>query len=141
MKFNSLAEQHINKALQAGGVEDFYDFLDLLNGQTKMNGGNHTRANTEDLLIATRGKGLERQNASIKQVIYSPLGEHSQKPAEARHRLEKLYGDVSRIELFSRCAAPGWHHWGNQAENPDVIMSPGYVGKPDPLLEVAYAGR
>ena len=141
VKFNSLAEQHINKALQAGGVEDFYDFLDLLNSQTRMNGGNHTRANTEDLLIATRGKGLERQNASVKQVIYSPLGDHSQKPAEARYRLEQLYGDVSRIELFSRCAAPGWHHWGNQAEHPDVIMSPGYVGIPGSLLEVAYAGR
>ncbi|HIB9039719.1 TPA: MT-A70 family methyltransferase, partial [Citrobacter braakii] len=92
VKFNSLAEQHINKALQAGGVEDFYDFLDLLNSQTRMNGGNHTRANTEDLLIATRGKGLERLNAGVKQVIYSPLGEHSQKPAEARYRLEQLYG-------------------------------------------------
>lgn len=107
VKFNPLAEQHINKALQAGGVEDFYDFLDLLNVQTRMNGGNYTRANTEDLLIATRGNGLERQCASIKQVIYSPLGEHSQKPAEARYRLEKLYGDVPRIELFSRSVRLG----------------------------------
>lgn len=127
VKFNQLAEQHINKALQAGGVEDFYDFLDLLNDQTRMNGGNYTRANTEDMLIATRGNGLERQCASIKQVIYSPLGEHSQKPAEARFRLEKLYGDVPRIELFSRCGAPGWDHWGNQAESPDVEFFPGNV--------------
>lgn len=89
--------------------------------------GNGTRANTEDLLIATRGKGLERQNASVKQVIYSPLGEHSQKPAEARYRLEQLYGDVSRIELFSRCAAPGWHHWGNQSVKPDLHLIPGSV--------------
>lgn len=59
-----------------------------------------------------RGNGLERKCASIKQVIYSPLGEHSQKPAEVRLRLEKLYGDVPRIELFSRCGAPGWDHWG-----------------------------
>lgn len=43
VKLNSLAEQHINKALQAGGVEDFYDFLDLLNAQTRMNGGNYNR--------------------------------------------------------------------------------------------------
>ncbi|OUF20906.1 hypothetical protein AZ039_001584 [Enterobacter kobei] len=105
VKFNPLAEQHINKALQAGGVEDFYDFLDLL--------------------IATRGNGLERQCASIKQVIYSPLGEHSQKPAEARFRLEKLYGDVPRIELFSRCGAPGWDHWGNQAESSALELIPG----------------
>lgn len=127
VKFNPLAEQHINKALASGNVEDFYDFLDLLNVQTRMNGGNYTRANTEDLLIATRGKGLERLSASVKQVIYSPLGEHSQKPAEARFRLEQLYGAVPRIELFSRSGATGWDHWGNQAERPAIHLLPGVV--------------
>ncbi|EPV5048319.1 MT-A70 family methyltransferase [Cronobacter malonaticus] len=125
VKLNQLAEQHINKALEAGEVEDFHDFLDLLNAQTRMNGGNHTRANTEDLLIATRGTGLERKDASVKQVIYSPLGRHSAKPWEARHRLERLYGDVPRIELFSRSAAPGWDHWGNQCESSAVQLLPG----------------
>lgn len=129
VKLNQLAEQHINKALEAGEVEDFHDFLDLLNAQTRMNGGNHTRANTEDLLIATRGTGLERKDASVKQVIYSPLGRHSAKPWEARHRLERLYGDVPRIELFSRSAAPGWDHWGNQCESSAVKLLPGFVTK------------
>ncbi|ELQ6039762.1 DNA methyltransferase [Cronobacter sakazakii] len=129
VKLNQLAEQHINKALGAGEVEDFHDFLDLLNAQTRMNGGNHTRANTEDLLIATRGTGLERKDASVKQVIYSPLGRHSAKPWEARHRLERLYGDVPRIELFSRSAAPGWDHWGNQCESSAVKLLPGFVTK------------
>lgn len=82
VKFNPLAEKHINKVLQAGRVEDFYDFLDLLNAQTRMNGGNYTRANTEDLLIATRGNGLERKCASIKQVIYS----HSVSTARSQQR-------------------------------------------------------
>ncbi len=127
VKLNALAEQHINKALNAGEVMDFYDFLDLLNSQTRMNGGNHTRANTEDLLIATRGRGLERRDAGVKQVIYSPLGEHSEKPAEVRYRLERLYGDVPRIELFSRRAVTGWDHWGNQAEAPAVQLLPGTV--------------
>lgn len=127
VKLNQLAEVRINKALQEGEVADFYDFLDLLNAETRMNGGNHTRANTEDLLIATRGRGLERKDAGVKQVIYSPLGEHSQKPAEARHRLERLYGDVARIELFSRNPAEGWDHWGNEASNPAVYLSPGVV--------------
>ena len=127
VKLNQLAELRITKALAEGELADFYDFLDLLNVQTRMNGGNYTRANTEDMLIATRGNGLERQCASIKQVIYSPLGEHSQKPAEARFRLEKLYGDVPRIELFSRCGAPGRDHWGNQAESTAVELIPGVV--------------
>ena len=127
VKLNTLAEQHINKALDTGLVEDFYDFLNLLNEQTRMNGGNHTRANTEDMLIATRGRGLERCDAGVKQVIYSPLGKHSEKPAEARLRLEQLYGNVSRIELFSRSNVPGWAHWGNQANAPAVDLLPGYV--------------
>lgn len=125
VKLNQLAEQHINKALAAGEVEDFYDLLGLLNAQTRMNGGNYTRANSEDMLIAVRGAGIERVNASVKQVIYSPLGEHSAKPWEARHRLELLYGDVPRIELFSRGNAAGWHHWGNQNPRNDIDLLPG----------------
>ncbi|QUT13809.1 MT-A70 family methyltransferase [Rahnella inusitata] len=127
VKLNQLAEQHINKALAAGEVQDFYDFMDLLNTQTRMNGGNYTRANSEDLLIAVRGTGLERLSASVKQVIHSPLGEHSAKPWEARHRLELLYGDVSRIELFSRGDAEGWHHWGNECPRSDIGLLPGGV--------------
>ncbi len=127
VKLNALAETHINVAIEAGEIQDFYDFLALLNAQTRMNGGNHTRANSEDLLIATKGKGLERKNAGVKQVIYSPLGSHSQKPEEARRRLEELYGDVSRIELFSRTAAPGWDAWGNEAEDPAVELVPATV--------------
>ncbi|KDI76908.1 hypothetical protein AE84_02457 [Klebsiella pneumoniae CHS 28] len=70
VKLNQLAELRITKALAEGDVADFYDFLDLLNAETRMNGGNHTRANTEDVLIATRGAGLERKHAGIKQVVY-----------------------------------------------------------------------
>ncbi|MCZ4057842.1 MT-A70 family methyltransferase [Pantoea sp. LMR881] len=125
VKLNQLAEQHINKALAAGEVEDFYDLLSLLNTQTRMNGGNYTRANSEDMLIAVRGAGIERVNASVKQVIYSPLGEHSAKPWEARNRLELLYGDVPRIELFSRGDAAGWHHWGNENPRNDIELLPG----------------
>jgi hypothetical protein len=130
VKLNQNAELRINKALAEGEVSDFYDFLDLLNAETRMNGGNHTRANTEDLLIATHGAGLERKHAGIKQVIYSPLGAHSEKPWEVRHRLELLYGDVPRIELFSRTAAPGWHHWGNEIPS-SITITPGTVGSSD----------
>ncbi|HED2522684.1 TPA: adenine methyltransferase [Klebsiella aerogenes] len=130
IKLNQLAEQRITKALQEGGVTDFYDFLELLNAETRMNGGNHTRANSEDLLIATKGTGLERRNAAIKQVVYSPLGAHSEKPWEVRRRLETLYGEVSRIELFARSAAPGWDCWGNECEN-SVQLFAGEFLRPD----------
>lgn len=127
VKFNELAEDHFNKALREGEIHDFYDILDMLNKQSRMNGGNYTRANTEDVLFAVRGVGLERLKRNIKQVVYSCLGEHSEKPWEVRHRLEQLYGDVPRIELFSRGDAPGWHHWGNENPRNDIALLPGTV--------------
>ncbi|PLL93888.1 DNA methyltransferase, partial [Klebsiella michiganensis] len=108
VKLNQHAERRFNKALTEGELVDFNDLLSMLNSETRMNGGNHTRANSEDLLIATCGAGLERASASIKQVVYSCLGEHSEKPWEVRHRLELLYGDVKRVELFARESWPGW---------------------------------
>lgn len=124
VKFNELAWQHIEKRLREQDVIDFHDFLELLNTQTRMNGGTYTRANSEDMLIAVRGAGLERAAMNVKQVVYSCLGEHSQKPAEARYRIEQLYGNVSRIELFSRGDAAGWHHWGNENPFNDIELVP-----------------
>ena len=50
-------------------------------------------------------------------VFAGGIGEHSAKPWEVRNRLEQLYGDVSRIELFARTAAEGWECWGNQCDS------------------------
>lgn len=125
VKLNQLAPQRFNKALVEQTIFDFNDFLDLLNAETVMNGGNYTRANSEDLLFAVRGAGLPRASKSVKQIIYTCRDEHSAKPAEARFRLERLYGDVPRIELFSRGDAEGWHHWGNQNPSNDVSLFTG----------------
>ena len=50
----------------------------------------------------------------VKQVILSHVERHSQKPEEARRRIEALMGDVPRIELFARASPPGWDVWGNE---------------------------
>jgi N6-adenosine-specific RNA methylase IME4 len=124
VKLNELAALRIEKALSEQTLRDVYDFFDLLNAETVMNGGNYTRANSEDALIAVRGAGLERAARNVKQVIYSCRAEHSGKPSEARLRLEQLYGNVPRIELFSRGDAPGWHHWGNENPFNDIELVP-----------------
>lgn len=76
--------------------------------------GYYTRANAEVCLLASKGKSLKRVNRSIRQVIQSPIEEHSKKPAEIRTRIEELFGDVARIELFARQRAEGWDCWGNE---------------------------
>lgn len=122
VKFNPLAWQRIDKAIQNGELFDYHDLFELLDAETKMNGGNYTRANSEDVLIATRGNGLQRISASVKQIVFSCLGEHSEKPWEVKNRLEQLYGDVNRIELFARDMSQGWDAWGNQCPNNSIEL-------------------
>ena len=102
--------------------------------------GYWTRQNTEQCLIATRGKP-QRVDKGVLQVIdeYFPYDSddfgkdffpydtkqivtriegHSRKPAIVREKIVQLMGDVPRIELFARGSIPGWDVWGNEAENP-----------------------
>ncbi|MGP3038443.1 MT-A70 family methyltransferase [Serratia nevei] len=129
VKLNQQAERRFNKALKQQTIFDFTDLVDMLNAETRMNGGNYTRANSEDVSIAVRGQGIERASASVKQVVFSCLGEHSAKPWEVRRRLEMLYDEVSRIELFSRGDAPGWDHWGNQCPVNSLHLQPAAFSK------------
>ena len=78
--------------------------------------GFSTRAGSESALIGVRGKlGELIDDHSVRAVIEAKVGRHSQKPHEFRQAIEKLCGDVPRIELFARDAADGWDCWGNQA--------------------------
>lgn len=75
-----------------------------------------TRSNAEVCLLATRGKP-KRLSKSVKQVIISPVGKHSEKPAEVRDRIVELMGDVPRVELFARKHATGWDAWGDEVRS------------------------
>ena len=76
--------------------------------------GYWTRSNTEDVLLAVKGKN-KRINAGIHQVIISPVSNHSQKPAIVRNRIVQLCGNLPRIELFARQTVEGWDAWGKDA--------------------------
>ena len=76
--------------------------------------GYYTRSNAEICLLATRGKPLQRLSHKVHSVIVSPVEQHSKKPDETRVRIEELFGDVPRIELFARQHTDGWDCWGNE---------------------------
>ena len=79
-------------------------------------GGNWTRSNPELCLLATKGH-ITRLSASVRNLVISPLREHSQKPDEVRDRIRQLVGDLPRIELFARQKTEGWDVWGNEVES------------------------
>lgn len=78
--------------------------------------GKWTRANSEICFCGTKGN-ISRVDASVPQVILSPVGEHSKKPDEVRQRILKLMGDLPRIELFAREKHIGWDAWGDEIQN------------------------
>lgn len=82
--------------------------------------GTLTRSNPEDVWCGMRGHP-RRASAAVHSVILAPRREHSRKPDEIYERIEALCGDVPRVELFSRCARPGW----DQAisDQPDFFTS------------------
>lgn len=76
--------------------------------------GYWTRQNTEQCLLATRGKPKRRESATnVPQLLVAPRREHSRKPDEQYERIERLV-DGPYLELFARQAWPGWAAWGNQ---------------------------
>ncbi|PWI82109.1 adenine methylase [Enterobacter sp. CGMCC 5087] len=95
--------------------------------KSAMGMGHLTRANSEDVLFAVRGRRPPRQDASIIQHFSAPRRENSRKPDEAREMLVQLLGDVPRIELFARKSSHGFDVWGNQCESPAVALSPARV--------------
>jgi N6-adenosine-specific RNA methylase IME4 len=85
--------------------------------------GYHTRSNPEMCLLATRGKGLRRVDNSVPQLMLSPRGAHSKKPLETYERIERLYGNVPRVELFARQPQPGWDSIGNEIDGQDISQA------------------
>lgn len=72
-----------------------------------MGTGYYTRANPEMCLLGTLGKPPKVQHRDVRQLLVAPRGQHSEKPVEARRRIERLF-DGPYVELFSRSSAPGW---------------------------------
>jgi len=77
--------------------------------------GYWTRANAELCLLGTRGNP-KRINADVKQLIMSPLREHSRKPDEVYPCVERLVPGPY-MELFARQRySEKWDCWGNQTD-------------------------
>ena len=84
-------------------------------GKTVANLGAWTMKNYELCLLGTRGHMLKyKQVNNIYQKVEAIRRKHSQKPDEVRHNIERLFGDVPKIELFARKEAPNWDCWGDE---------------------------
>lgn len=101
--------------------------------------GRYTRQNTESVWLLRRVKQVQlpRQNAGVHELVLTELdgiedenvsqlvpaarAAHSEKPPEVHKRIEQLYGNVKRLELFARRQVPGWTCMGNEIDGLDIF--------------------
>jgi N6-adenosine-specific RNA methylase IME4 len=106
--------------------------------------GYWTRANTEDVLLFTRGdprradKGVYQVLATLEASPYetpavvAPMTRHSEKPEAVQDRIERLV-DGPWLELFARRQRPGWATVGNEVDGLDIRQSLARLAADEPL--------
>lgn len=76
--------------------------------------GYSSRKNAEYVLLGRKGR-QRRLDASVRSTIIAKRRQHSRKPDETRHRIERLY-QGPYVELFARTAPSNWDVWGNDLD-------------------------
>jgi N6-adenosine-specific RNA methylase IME4 len=70
----------------------------------------------ELLLIGKRGTIPAPRRCDVPpSVIVASRREHSRKPDEVYHLIERMYPELPKLELFARGCREGWSAWGNEA--------------------------
>jgi N6-adenosine-specific RNA methylase IME4 len=75
--------------------------------------GRTFRACSEHALIGTRGK-LAVISKSERAVELHTALPHSSKPSGLQERLDRMFPEARRLELFARQERPGWTCFGNE---------------------------
>jgi len=98
---------------------DFNDFLGFFMGRLFRNVH-------EICLLGVKGKHIYKQlkNKSQRSVHFAPNLEHSAKPPILQDRLELMFPDAKKLELFARRPKDGWVCVGNELVSTNPNDSP-----------------
>jgi N6-adenosine-specific RNA methylase IME4 len=86
--------------------------------KTKVNPGFYTMSQCELCIVAKKGKIPRPRGArNIRQLVTHPREQHSKKPDDVRHRIEAMFPEQTKVELFAREKSEGWDCWGNETDS------------------------
>ncbi len=87
-------------------------------GTPRMGQGYYTRHATEDCWIATRKNGRRPVVYNVNDVIFEQPREHSRKPEQHFERIDRMYPEGLKLDMYGRYPRPGWDIMGNQIQAP-----------------------
>lgn len=105
---------HLDQAIDLGKSWGFaWATVAFVWDKVRVNPGFYTLSQCELCLVFKRGKIPRPRGArNIRQFVSAKRGPHSVKPHEVRRRIEQMFPEQRKIELFARQKMHGWHPWG-----------------------------
>lgn len=93
----------------------------LIWNKRRIGTGHWVRNRHEIVIIAKRGKFPCPKPAPFLDSIFDdPRREHSRKPDSLQIRIDEVWPDHAKLEMFARQTRPGWDVWGNQTDKYEV---------------------
>ena len=110
---------HLDQAISLGKAWGFeWATVAFVWDKRRVNPGFYTMSQCELCLVFKRGKIPQPRGArNVRQLVSEPRGPHSVKPDEVRRRIERMFPEQAKIELFARAPVPGWDTWGDEIEH------------------------
>lgn len=114
---------HLDQAIDLGKAWGFdWATVAFVWDKQRVNPGFYTMSQCELCLVFKRGRiPTPRGARNVRQLVTERRSEHSRKPAEVRRRIEAMFPDQRKIELFARDVdLPGWDTWGEEISHPQT---------------------
>lgn len=112
--FMWVTNPHLAQGIELGQAWGFeYKTVAFVWNKMVHNPGKYTMSYCELCLVFKKGRiPTPRGTRNEKQLVHSPRGEHSAKPADVREAIERMFPSQNKIELFARSKPKGWAVWG-----------------------------
>ena len=79
-----------------------------------------TDKGVRSLIAAELEDDFEPRTSDVPAQIVTRRGRHSEKPAESHERIERLWPEAHKLELFARQKRPGWTALGDEITGRDI---------------------
>ncbi|MDE3261010.1 MAG: MT-A70 family methyltransferase [Acidobacteriota bacterium] len=105
---------HLDQAIDLGKAWGFdWATVAFVWDKGRVNPGFYTMSQCELCLVFRRGRiPAPRGARNERQLVHAERGPHSAKPEEVRKRIERMFPEQRKIELFARREVAGWTAWG-----------------------------
>ena len=105
---------HLDQAIQLGKAWGFrWATVAFIWDKQRLNPGFYTMSQCELCLVFKCGNIPQPRGArNMRQLVQMKRTRHSEKPDAVRERIEKMFPQQCKIELFARKRHQGWDAWG-----------------------------